>query len=673
MRLILSLFIASTLALRAAEPAPLPIPPQLPVADLFGLSAISQMQFSPDGRYLAALQPWERRMNLIVVDLQTMKKTQITSMKENDVSGYFWAGENRIFFFMDEDGKEQVRLHSVDADGRNLSSPGEARSSQTAGKRGGELRGLSPVGRIQGDNDHYVMQARANKPSRPDIYHYNLHTGRSRLHALNPGNFSSWIVDRAGVARFGIEFELGVTTLHYRDNAKAEWEKLATFQDGEPTWTPLAFDGDNQTLFVAANFGRKTTAVYRYDTKTRTMGELVHGDDTYDVGAAGGIIFNEALNRVIGLTYDADYPRTVWIDKSFAQIQRGLDAVFPDTLVSIARAAGDNSKLLIRSFSDRNPGSYYILDQKRQALEKLADLKPNLVPAQLAAMHPIKYVARDGLVIHGYLTLPVGRAAKNLPLVVHPHGGPFGPRDIWGFNPEVQFYANRGFAVLQMNFRGSGGYGDFFERAGYKKWGLEMQDDITDAVKWAVAQGIADPKRVMISGASYGGYATMAGLVYTPELYCAGINYVGVTDINMLIDSPNLGMTDARNGEWWRRTRIGDPFKDKERIKATSPVNFADRVRVPLLMAYGENDPRVEIAHGSNLVRALKSAGRVEGRDFWFITEKHEGHGFRKEEKRIAFYTQVDDFLKKYVGVGGRNAEVSVGPVEVLQQPAKSN
>ena len=265
--------------------------------------------------------------------------------------------------------------------------------------------------------------------------------------------------------------------------------------------------------------------------------------------------------------------------------------------------------------------------------------------------------------------MPVGREPKNLPLIVHPHGGPYGPRDNWGYNPEVQFYANRGFAVLQMNFRGSGGFGDWFERTGYKKWGLEMQDDITDGVKWALAQGIAAPGRIVISGASYGGYAAMAGLTFTPDLYCAGINYVGVTDIMMLIDNPGVGTNDGRNGEWWRSTRIGDPFKDKERIKATSPINFADRVKVPLLLAYGENDPRVEIAHGSVLARRLKAAGRVEGRDFWFLTEKYEGHGFRKEEKRIAFYQEVEHFLA--TAVPSLEGTIRLGPLKGLEMPAK--
>jgi dipeptidyl aminopeptidase/acylaminoacyl peptidase len=634
--------------------APAGLPPEIPVADFFGLSAISQMRFSPDGRFLAALQPWEKRQNLIVVDLRKMAKTQITSMKENDVAGFLWAGDDRIIFFMDEHGKESLSLYAVDADGRN---PGPLDSR----------RGFAPLARIHGDREWIVVTVAEHRPTLTDVYHFNLRTGKIRLQARNPGNFNNgWTVDHAGVARLGQSFENGVNTVYYRENPKSEWEVLTTFRDGEQGWTPVEFDGDNRTLYVASDIDRKTKAIYRYDTKTRTMGELVHADDTYDVAE---VIYSEALNRVTAVVYEGERPVTVWLDEGFAKLQRSLDVTLPRTRNSITAASADNSKLLIGAGSDQDPGTYYLYDQKTHAMEKLAALKPGLRPEHLAPMTPITYRARDGLLLHGYLTLPVGREAKGLPLIVHPHGGPYGPRDLWGFNPEVQFYANRGFAVLQINFRGSGGYGDWFERAGHQKWGLEMQDDITDGVKWVIAQGIVDPARIVISGASYGGYAAMAGLVYTPELYCAGINYVGVTDLMMLVDRPGLGTNDARNGEWWRRTRIGDPFKDKDRLKATSPINFAEQVRVPLLMAYGENDPRVEIAHGSVLARRLKAAGRVEGRDFWFLTEKYEGHGFDKEEKRIAFYQEIDRFLRN--AVPARSGDVRLGPLEVLSMPAK--
>ena len=238
----------------------------------------------------------------------------------------------------------------------------------------------------------------------------------------------------------------------------------------------------------------------------------------------------------------------------------------------------------------------------------------------------------------------------------------YGIRDEWGYNDEVQFYANRGFAVLQIDYRGSGGYGGAFEAAGYKKWGLEMQDDLTDGVKWAIAQGIADPARVVISGASYGGYATMAGLTFTPELYCAGINYVGVT--NLTTQWGKYHGTKSDLGvvlEWFADL---DKSEDRKRAHDTSPVNFADRIRVPLLMAYGKNDPRVAIDQGYDMEAALKKAGKP----YELIIEGEEGHGFRMEEKRVAFYTKVDEFLKKNVP---DSSGAKIGPTRTIDSPAK--
>jgi dipeptidyl aminopeptidase/acylaminoacyl peptidase len=247
--------------------------------------------------------------------------------------------------------------------------------------------------------------------------------------------------------------------------------------------------------------------------------------------------------------------------------------------------------------------------------------------------------------------------------VLHPHGGPYSIRDEWTYNDEIQFYANRGFAVLQIDYRGSGGYGAGFQALGYKKWGLEMQDDLTDGVKWAIAQGIADPGRVVISGASYGGYATMAGLTFTPELYCAGINYVGVT--NLMTQWGKYHGTVDELGlvlEWFANM---DKAADRQRAHDTSPCNFADRIRVPVLMAYGKNDPRVNIDQGYDMEAALKKAGKT----YELVIEADEGHGFRMEPKRIAFYTKVDEFLKKYVPLPG--ARVDIGPSKVIDMPAK--
>jgi dipeptidyl aminopeptidase/acylaminoacyl peptidase len=300
-------------------------------------------------------------------------------------------------------------------------------------------------------------------------------------------------------------------------------------------------------------------------------------------------------------------------------------------------------RFIIRTFSDRTLGNYYYYDTKLGKVEQIAEVSPWLKKEHLAEMKPIQYTTRDGLVIQGYLTLPKGREPKKLPVVINPHGGPWA-RDVWTFNPEVQFLANRGYAVLQMNFRGSTGYGRKFWEASFGQWGLKMQDDITDGVNWLIEQGIADPKRIAIYGGSYGGYATLAGITFTPDLYACGIDYVGVSNLFTFLGSiPS----------YWEPYRkmlyemVGDPNKpeDKKRLEATSPVFHVQRIKAPLLIAQGAKDPRVNKNESDQMVEAL----RKRGVEVQYILKEEEGHGFNNEENKFEFYRAMEEFLAKHL------------------------
>lgn len=632
-------------------------PPELPVETFFKKANIAQLTFSPNGKRIACLVPVERRMNLAVIDLEKKTKNLLTNFKDNDVGALLWASNDRIVFTKDSDGQEWPTVLAVNVDGSDrtllVSGAGEEGTSREANQ---QFRGL--LARLPKDPKNILVLGNLSGAQGPDVCTMNLSTGRMTLAVENPGWVRRWVLDRHREVRMGIAQKGQTVTVLLRDPATKKWVEIHTHQSDQPGWSPLAFDGDDRTLFVSSSIGHRTTAVYRYDTQTRTMGELVHVDPAYD---NGGVVWDEARNKVVAVSTNADRPRFHWLDAEAEQLQRRLDASLPDTSNRQLHASPDGSRLLISATSDRDPGVYYLFDQATKKIEELAVLKPGIDPDQMAPMRPVTFKARDGLTIHAYLTLPLGREARNLPLVLHPHGGPFGIRDSWTFIPEVQFYANRGYAVLQVNYRGSGGYGAWFERAGWKKWGLEMQHDLTDAVQWAIAQGIADAHRVVIAGASYGGYATMAGLAFTPELYCAGINYVGVVDIKELIPA---GTEVSSERGYWYATRIGDlaNAEDRKRIHDTSPVNFADRIRAPVLMAYGRNDPRVRISQGVDMESALKRAGKT----YEMIIEEKEGHGFRKEELSIAFFTRVDAFLKKYV----QRANVIIGPTKVVEPSA---
>lgn len=663
------ILLLAALPLLAGEPASRPVP-EMPVQTFFQAPSITSLTFSPNGKYIACLVPFEHRMNLAVIDLEKGTKNLLTNFKDRQATQPSWASNDRLLFRVDDEGRESFALYAVNRDG---SDPTVLASgfSKAGTNNEANVRFRSVLGRIDDDPKNILVLANLTYRDWSDVATMNLKTGKMTTLVEAPGNVDYYVRDHEGKVRLAVVQTEQTRKVLHRDSKSRAWVTLAEHHMDQPGWEPIAFDGDNRTLFIWSDVGRKTKAIYRYDVAERRQLDLVLADEIYDVLDANAAtatsftpstIYDPKTHRIVGLSYSADRTRFHWLDDEMKAIAQKLDSSLPNTVHRLRQFADDGSKIIFFSSSDRDPGVYYLYDRAAQKLSELAVIKPAIQPDKMAATQPVQFAARDGLLIRGYLTLPRGRPPKNLPLILHPHGGPFGIRDEWNYRDEVQFYANRGFAVLQVNYRGSGGYGREFEQAGFKKWGLEMQNDLSDGVLWAIAQGIADAGRVVISGASYGGYAAMAGLTLSPELYCAGINYVGVTDIELLI--PKGAPADRM---YWRDTRLGKlgDSSDRKRIHDTSPVHLADRINVPLLMAYGKNDPRVQIDHGFDMERALKKAGK----NFEMIIENDEGHGFRMEEKSIAFFTKVDAFLKKNVPPpGGR---VDVGPTRVLDLPAK--
>ena len=662
-----SLFAVTPLlaAIALAQPA-VPPAPEPPVRTFFQAPSIASLTFSPDGKRIACLVPYEHRMNLAVIDLEKGTKNLLTNFKDKQATRPQWANNERILFQVDDGGRESFALYAVNRDGADPQVLASGYSKEGTNDEM-NVRFRYVLGRIEGDTKNILVLANLTYRDWSDVARLNLKSGTITKLIEAPGNVDFYVRDHTGAVRLAVLQTEQMRQVLYRDATENVWHPLGEHHVDQPGWEPIAFDGDNRTLFIWSDVGRKTKAIYRYDVFQRKQLDLVFADDTYDALDANAAasptpvpstIFDPSKNKIVGLSYSADRTRFHWLDPDMERIQQKIEKSLPDTVHRPRQFTEDGSKIIYFSSNDRDPGVYYLYDRTRQKLNELAVVKPVIDPDKMAPMRPIEFAARDGLQLHGYLTLPKDRPAKNLPLILHPHGGPFGIRDEWAYNDEVQFYVSRGYAVLSVNYRGSGGYGFDFERAGFKQWGLKMQDDLSDGVKWAVAQSIADPGRVVISGASYGGYATMAGLTFTPELYCAGINYVGVT--NLILRAQQMDENPA--AKLWHEIHVGNLDSGRQRLIDTSPVNFADRVRAPVLMAYGKNDPRVHIDHGYDMERALKKAGKT----YEMIIEEDEGHGFRMEEKSIAFFTRVDEFLKKNVV----KADVKIGPTKVIEMPA---
>jgi dipeptidyl aminopeptidase/acylaminoacyl peptidase len=612
---------------------------ELAVETFFKNPEFSQVQFSPDGDYLGVVAPVQGRRNLVVLEVETMKPTVVTNLgkDQTDIAGFTWANNERLIFFVDADGNEAFSMFAVNRDG----SKGR---DLYRGARGVSFlpAQMGILDLLEDDDDYILATSNEERRAYPDVYRLNIRTGKKKKEILNPGYVRGWMTDHDGVVRIGVsdlgEPEKLISRIMYRSGEDAEWVALAEFGWGEESWTPVAFTPDNKQLYVLSNVGRDTLALYTYDPETREFGDMIFGHDEVDIA---GPLLSRKGRELIAVGYMTDKPQWHFVDEAWGRIMAGVNQAIPDRINAPVSMGGKDDKVVIASYSDRASATYYILDRTQKSLEYLADSRPWIEPEQMGEVRPVAYKARDGETIHGYLTIPPGRELKDLPLIVNPHGGPYGVRDEWGFNPETQFLANRGYAVLQMNYRGSGGYGKRFIDIAYGRWGLEMQDDITDGVAWAVEEGIADPDRVCIYGGSYGGYATMAGLTMTPELYRCGVNYVGVVDLEMLYEWDS----QVEALEAWFKAAVGDPDKDAERMRSTSPINLVENIRAPLFVVHGRRDPRVEIKQAETLIDALEE----HDKEFEVMIKKDEGHGFRKESNRIELYTAMDAFFKEHL------------------------
>jgi dipeptidyl aminopeptidase/acylaminoacyl peptidase len=372
--------------------------------------------------------------------------------------------------------------------------------------------------------------------------------------------------------------------------------------------------------------------------ETATEGEVVYAHPEVDVGK---LLYSKKRRVLTGVAFEVERLAYHFFDDRRAELQRLVDSRLPGYQNQFTSDNKDETRFIVYSASDRSMGTYYLLDAETRELEKLFEISPWLDEEQMSPMQPIEYRARDGMSIRGYLTVPVGVEPRKLPLIVNPHGGPW-HRDSWGFDPEIQFLASRGYAVLQMNFRGSTGFGREFLEASFGQWGLTMQDDVTDAANWAVEQGIADPERMAIYGGSYGGYAALSGLTKTPELFACGISYVGVSNLFTWIEAippywkPYLDMMYEM---------VGHPERHEDRFRETSPLFNVDKIKAPLFVAQGANDPRVRRNESDQIVEALRNRGvEVE-----YLVKDNEGHGFLNEENQFEFHRAMEGFLEAHL------------------------
>ena len=601
--------------------------PLIPMQDFFRNPEKSSFKISPNGEHIAYMKPWKARMNVFVMDMNTKKEVRLTSSQERGIYWFAWLNNNRIGYIKDEGGNENMHFYAVNID---MSNEIDLTPFENVQAR--------IIDDLEDDPNHIIMGLNKRNPQIHDPYRINVNDGKMDMIAENPGNISEWMTDHDGKLRMAITSDGVNTSLLYRDKESDGFKPILT-TDFKVSVAPLFFTFDNKNLYVASNRGRDKTAIFEFDLNKSKEGKLIFEHDEVDVS---GLMFSRKRKVLTGVSYTVAKNEMVFFDTLREGLQQKLEEKLPGYEVGITSFSEDETKAVVVTYSDKSRGTYYYYDLDKNKLIELGQVSPWLNEDDMCEMKPVHYKSRDGLIINGYLTLPNGTNGKNLPVVVNPHGGPW-HRDSWGYNSEVQFLANRGFAVFQMNFRGSTGYGREFWEKSFKQWGKSMQDDISDGVNWLIDEGVANPDRIAIYGASYGGYATLAGLAFTPDLYACGVDYVGVSSLFTFMESMP---------PYWELYRsmmyemVGHPEKDKELLASASPLLHIDKIKAPLFIAQGANDPRVVKAESDQIVEALKNAGI----DVPYMVKDNEGHGFYNEENQFDFYREMEKFLTKYIG-----------------------
>ena len=641
-------------ALARAQAAPAANTPPPPAMAFFQNPQFAQAKFSPDGQRVAFLIAAPgARLRLGVLDLQTLKSNVAMAFDQADVNDFEWVNDQRLVFTQDAEDMGPG-LFAVNHDGSKYRALKDT-SGRVMGGPNGE-RGLLPWdswlvhinSRRKNDDIYVVTPQQRNKERGVGLFTLRrVNTLTSFAEVLDsPLHAQTWFMDRDDVLRAVLsrQGERGAFEVLQGDGS---FKPLFTFNPRDPASTaptPVYWAPDNTVYAVAPALGDKA-GLYTYDVARAQLADkpLLASKD-FDLGAS--FVANE--ERVLGLRYTVDAEVTLWLDAALKAHQATVDELLPATTNRLSTPLRPSQPyLLVAAYADNQPELSYLFNTQTRKLMRLGAALPEIKPAQMGQTDLVRVKARDGLEIPTWITLPRGTEKlekKNLPLVVLVHGGPWVRGTSWGWDSAAQFLASRGYAVVQPEFRGSRGYGSQHFKAGWKQWGLAMQTDLADVARWAIGQGIADPQRVAIMGGSYGGYAAMMGLVTDPELFRCGVNYIGVTDIDLLFTVSWSDATDEAK-RYGYTALVGDPAADAERFKATSPLKQAARIRQPVLMAYGEWDERVPLVHGEKMRDALKPHNpHVE----WVVYAK-EGHGWHRVETRLDFWGRVEKFLARHL------------------------
>ncbi|WP_342316397.1 S9 family peptidase [Lysobacter sp. FW306-1B-D06B] len=624
----------------------------------------NDIKLSPNGDYYAATVAFEDQTALVIIRrADNAVAGNFRLGKNTHVADFWWVNPERVLISIAEKlgslDQPQLtgELYAINADGTKTEFLVGQRLRTEAARSGKKAETVAAflVDDLPEDGKNVIISAR---PFNADPYtraeRLDVYTGRRAPLARAPVRNADFVTDHSGVVRFAVGAGTDLKSkLYYRTGDGAQWQLINDETVTQRAERPIGFSGDGKTAYIISEQDRGPDAIVAYDTVSGARKVALQDDDT----DPGRVIYANGTAVPVGAFFMDGKPRTAFLDTSApeARLYRSLEGAFGGDPVRITSQTADGKLALVLVASDRNPGDYYVFDTAAKKAEHLLSRRDWFDPDRMATQQPIQLTARDGLPLHGYLTTPKGAGSKKLPMVVMPHGGPFGVRDDWGFDNDVQLLSQAGYAVLQVNFRGSGGYGRAFTQAGKRQWGGTMQDDLTDATRWAIQQGYADSERVCLYGASYGGYAALMGVAKEPALYRCAAGYVGVYDLPTMHTQGDIQQRGS--GETFLREWLGS----REELAAASPNRMAERIKVPVFLAAGGEDKRAPIEHSRMMERALRSAG-VPVETLYYDTE---GHGFYVEAHQREYYTRLLAFLAK--NLGGSVATTSAGEAKAAK------
>lgn len=614
--------------------------PLIPREVLFGNPERASPRLAPDGSALAFLAPLDGVLNLWVRDLASGVERPVTRDPGRGVQAFAWAEDDRhLLYVQDRNGDENWRLYAL-APGEPGADGNEVSARDLTPREGVQARLLA----VEARAPHEVLVALNERdPELHDVYRIDLRSGARTLVAQNDLGAIGWHVDHALRVRLALLQDPagGLRLLHRRDDAGPWRESLSWDQEDAFGTAPLAFAGDDETVYLTSSLGADTSGLVAWRSGTGQC-ETLARDPRADLSR---VLFHPATHKAEAVAFTHERERWTFLDPAVGADFARLGALMDGDWDVVSRDRHDRG-WVASCVGDRAAAAYFLYDRQATRDDRpaafLFSTRPRLEPYTLAEMRPVRVTARDGLEIHGYLTLPPGENPRQLPAVLNVHGGPWA-RDCWGYDAEAQWLANRGYACLQLNYRGSSGYGKRFLNAANRDWGGAMQDDLTDGLRWLVEQGIADPRRFAIYGGSYGGYAVLRGMTSTPELFACGVDIVGPSNLVTFLESIP---------PYWKPMRalfdrhVGHPERDAQALRASSPLYQVDRIRAPLLIAQGANDPRVKREESLQIVDALRAAGK----EVRYLEFADEGHGFVRPPNRLRFYAEAERFLAEHLG-----------------------